>query len=164
MERRLIVLRHAKSDWDSDATNDHERPLNKRGRHDAPRVGRRLAKLGWQPELVLSSDATRARETWLRMSDTFDETTDVRYLPSLYLAGYEAVCAALEDVPATIATLMVVGHNPGWEVMVGQLIGEAVELTTANAALLAMEAASWSEAVAQTGHWELRRTVRPKEL
>jgi phosphohistidine phosphatase len=164
MERRLIVLRHAKSDWDTDAPTDHERPLNKRGRHDAPRVGRRLAKLGWEPQLVLASDAARARETWLRMSDAFEDAIEVRYLPSFYLGGYDAVRTALEDVPAALSTLMVVGHNPGWEVMVGHLIGEAVELTTANAALLTVEAPGWPAAIAQAGHWELRRTVRPKQL
>ena len=64
MRRRLIVLRHAKSAWDTDAATDHERPLNKRGRRDALRVAEKIAKLGWQPEQVISSDAERTRETW----------------------------------------------------------------------------------------------------
>ena len=59
MERRLIVMRHAKSSWKNESLRDHERPLNKRGRRDAPRIGEELASLGWVPQRVISSDATR---------------------------------------------------------------------------------------------------------
>ena len=64
MERRLIVMRHAKSSWKSDAETDHLRPLNKRGRDSAPLVAARLVELGWIPEAVYSSDSLRTRETW----------------------------------------------------------------------------------------------------
>jgi hypothetical protein len=73
MQRRLMIMRHAKSAWSSDVASDHERPLNKRGRRDAPRVGKRLAKLGWVPEFVVSSDSRRTRETWERMQRRFPE-------------------------------------------------------------------------------------------
>jgi len=163
MERRLIVMRHAKSDWESEAPGDHERPLSKRGRRDAPRVGKRLAKLGWKPELVLSSDATRATETWQRMSDAFEET-EVRYLPSFYMAGPEAVRQAAADVPATVSTLLVLGHNPGWEGLLESLAGKQKRLTTANAALLHVEAESWPEALSKAGDWRLKKVIRPKDL
>ncbi len=63
MTMRLIIMRHAKSDWNSGAASDHARPLNKRGRRDAPRVANRLGELGWQPDYVISSDSRRTRET-----------------------------------------------------------------------------------------------------
>ncbi|MBK6580418.1 MAG: histidine phosphatase family protein [Sandaracinaceae bacterium] len=61
--RRLLLTRHAKSDWSTEAPDDHARPLNKRGRRDAPRVGALVQSLGWRPELVLCSSAQRALET-----------------------------------------------------------------------------------------------------
>ncbi len=64
MTRRLIVMRHAKSSWKHAGLTDHQRPLNKRGRKDAPRVARALIERGWTPRRVLSSDAARTRETW----------------------------------------------------------------------------------------------------
>ena len=59
MQRRLMVMRHAKSSWKSQVPTDHERPLNERGRRDAARVGKRLAELGWVPDFVVSSDSRR---------------------------------------------------------------------------------------------------------
>ena len=63
MAKRLLVTRHAKSSWKSGEDSDHARPLNKRGRRDAPRVAAHLVGLGWVPEQVLSSDSQRTRET-----------------------------------------------------------------------------------------------------
>jgi phosphohistidine phosphatase len=163
MQRRLIIMRHAKSAWNNEAPNDHERPLSSRGRRDAPRVAKELRRRGWIPELVLSSDAVRAKETWQRMSEAFDEV-ETRLLPQLYLAGIDAVRDALRDVPSTTSTLMVVGHNPGWEQMVTHLTSVQVHMTTANAAFVRIDAASWPEAVAKSGAWSLERLVRPKEL
>lgn len=162
MVRRLIVLRHAKSDWDSDAASDHERPLNARGRRDSPRVGRRLVELGWSPELVLSSDAVRAVETWRRMADAFDEVP-LRLVPSFYLAGPDVVCEALSDLPAELGTVMVVGHNPGWEQLVERLTGKERTVTTANAILLTLDASSWAEA-ARSARWRFAEHLRPKDL
>ena len=156
-------MRHAKSAWDTSAPGDHERPLNGRGRRDAPRVAKELCRRGWVPELVVASDAVRARETWQRMSDAFAEV-EVRLLRELYLGGLDAVRAALGEVPATTSTVMVVGHNPGWEELVERLTQVQVHMTTANAALLRIEAPSWHEAMAMAGSWRLERLVRPKDL
>ena len=76
MRRRIIVMRHAKSSWKSGARDDHARPLNKRGRRDAPRIAARLAELGWVPERVISSDSERTRQTWARMEEAFDLPPD----------------------------------------------------------------------------------------
>jgi phosphohistidine phosphatase SixA len=126
-------------------------------------VAKELARRGWIPELVLSSDAVRAEQTWRRMSDCIGEV-ETRLLPQLYLGGIDAVREALRDVPETTSTIMVVGHNPGWEEMVTHLTSVHVHMTTANAALVRVDAPSWPEAVAMAGAWSLERLVRPKEL
>ena len=163
MQRRLILMRHAKSAWDTDAPSDHERPLNKRGRRDAPRVGERLAELGWIPELVISSDATRTRQTWEGVATAF-ERVRTHFLPSLYGAGVPEVKAALAEVGADVGTVLILGHNPGWEEVLVYLTGQEVRLTTANAALLDGEADSWEAATEQPEQWRLDRVIRPKEL
>lgn len=168
MERRLIVLRHAKSDWETDAPTDHARPLNKRGRTDAPRVAARIFQLGWTPEYVLSSDSQRTRETYQRMSDVFGEALGrepiVQFLESLYHAGPRALQSALADVPDDISSVMAIGHNPGWAEVVYWLTGESIHMTTANAALLSIDAEHWSDAVGRAGFCELVDVIRPKEL
>lgn len=164
MERRLIVMRHAKSSWQDDSLRDHERPLNKRGRSDAPRVGAELARLGWVPQRVISSDATRTRETWELLSESIGGEPEVRFTGELYLAGPDEVESALRPLADEVETALVLGHNNGWEEVVAWLSRHPVMLTTANAALLSVEAPSWEAALDRMGEWTLHQVVRPKEL
>ncbi|MEX1365979.1 MAG: histidine phosphatase family protein [Nannocystaceae bacterium] len=161
--RRLIVLRHAKSDQYSDAPTDHDRPLNARGIRNAPLIGARLAELGWVPQVVVSSDALRTRQTWEHMHDALGGTPQVSFARALYLAGPTEVREALRGLPDEVGTAMVIGHNPGWEDVVFGLSGVRVRMTTANAALLEVQAAGWAEAVGR-GDWRLDAVLRPKEL
>ncbi len=163
MERRLIVMRHAKSSWDHPGLSDHRRPLNPRGQRDAPRVAARLQELGWTPEVVISSDSTRTRETWELMAPVFDEEPEVTWDHSLYLAGVDEVYQALLTVPDEVSTVLVLGHNPGWESLVGYFAGEYHEMTTANAALLVGEGERWSDALGANA-FDLEDLIRPKEL
>ncbi len=163
MERRLIVLRHAKSAWETEAASDHQRPLNKRGRRDAPRVAERLCELGWKPDRAFSSDATRTRETWELMKPELGDVP-VSFSRDLYLAGIAAVRVAVSSIADTVRTVMVLGHNPGWEEVVHRLSGSLEGLGTCNAALLAIEANSWHEALLLDGCWKLVEVVRPKEI
>ena len=91
MQRRLIIMRHAKSSWNSPAATDHARPLNKRGQHDAPRVGTALVEQDWTPDLVLSSDSQRTRETFAGMTESFPGGIEVRFLSSFYHGGLNAI-------------------------------------------------------------------------
>ena len=161
MKRRIILMRHAKSAWDTDAASDHERPLNKRGRRDAPWVAARLSEQGWTPESVLSSDSERTRETFALMEECFQPPPTVRFLRSFYLAGTEALKMELEALPDQIQTVLLLGHNPGWEGALSWLSGECELLKTANAALLENKGSSWKEATKQNQVWKLHDIVRP---
>jgi phosphohistidine phosphatase len=142
---RLIVLRHAKSDWGADARTDHERPLNERGRVEAPIVAARLHDRGWVPERVIASDATRTRETWALMAPVFEKMNAnpalIETTHELYLAGVESLRAWVPRHDARVA--LVLGHNPGWEMAVAALSGRTVTMKTANAALLEAEGDDW---------------------
>ena len=109
MDRRLIVMRHAKSSWSDPAATDHERPLNARGRRDAPRVATRLVELQWQPDWVLSSDSRRTQETLSYMLAELPPKLPVFYTPVLYHAGIEAVQQEVTGVPDDVRTLMLLG-------------------------------------------------------
>ena len=162
-------MRHAKSSWKSAAPTDHQRPLNKRGRRAAPLVARRLAELDWLPQLVLSSDATRTRQTYARMCEAagFEaRDVEVRLTRDLYLADVGALAELLAAVP-TPATVLALGHNPGWQEALDWLAGDAAEehvMKTGCAALLRARARSFAEAVRGPGGFELVDFIRPREL
>jgi phosphohistidine phosphatase len=162
MRRRLILLRHAKSAWDTSAPTDHARPLNGRGRRDAPAIGARLAQLGWAPDLVAMSDAERTRETWARMADHFASDTPVAPTRVLYHADITALRSVASQWVPRLRTVWAIGHNPGWESILAHLSGRDERLTTCNAAMLLGEGETWPEAI--RGRWRLVGVLRPKEL
>ena len=162
MQRRLMLMRHAKSAWQSQAPTDHERPLNKRGRRDAPRVGERLVELGWMPDQVVGSDSRRTQETWEQMQKHFPEAR-VHFTRALYAGGPTELRSEVARLSAAVRTVLVLGHNPGWENAVKALSGREVRMTTANVVLLEGKGATWGEAL-QRGRWSVVGVVRPKEL
>lgn len=161
---RLILMRHAKSDWSSGAAHDHDRPLNERGRQAAPLVAQELVRRGWIPSAVRSSDSERTIETFARMALYLPPVTDVKFSIDLYHAGFQALNRILQELPADHSTVLALGHNPGWQLAVEYYSGEEVQFTTANAALLRIEAATWREGLVRRGEWELVDVIRPRDL
>lgn len=161
--RRLILMRHAKSDWHT-GQQDHSRPLNRRGQRDAPRVASELASLGWVPEAVLSSDSQRTTETWARMARALGAMdVPVHHTRNLYLAGLGALQQEIARVPDDVRTVLALGHNPGWENAASVLGGAPVHMTTANAVLLELDALPWARALEAPAR-RLVAVLRPKEL
>ena len=108
--RRLVLLRHAKSAWPDVA--DHERPLARRGRRDAPVAGRWLRAAGRSPDRVVCSTARRARQTWQLAAAELDACPAVRFDPRVYgAAAGDLLDLAREAAPGT-RTLLIVGHVP----------------------------------------------------
>ncbi|MFI7502764.1 SixA phosphatase family protein [Streptomyces sp. NPDC049687] len=126
--RRLVVLRHAKSDWPQ-GVPDHERPLAPRGRRDAPAAGQALTETGCVPDLVLCSTAVRARQTWELASAQWGTAPPVRYDPRLYAADVPELLDVVRETPAEVGTLLLVAHNPGLEELVLELAGEGLDDT-----------------------------------
>lgn len=157
---RLVVMRHAKSDHHQ-GLSDHARPLNERGRRDAPRIAARLDELGWTPDEVVSSDSVRTVETWSCMEDRLQTSLEPRFTRRLYLGGWMPFAQVVGG--STGNTVLVLGHNPGWEDVVELLCGEHVRMTTANAVLLRRDPVPWSVAV-EPDAWGLVDVLRPKEL
>ncbi|MEU9498972.1 histidine phosphatase family protein [Streptomyces sp. NPDC048196] len=109
---RLVVLRHAKSAWPPEVP-DHERPLAKRGRRDAPAAGRRLLADGCVPDLVLCSTARRTRETWDLVAPELGGRPEVVFEPRVYGASAAELLDVLREVPEQWRTVLLIGHQPG---------------------------------------------------
>lgn len=131
MRRTLLVMRHAKSDWDT-GLQDFARPLSKRGARDAAAAGRVLA--GYRLGCVLSSSSTRTRQTWAGAVGGGAACGDVRFTDSLYHAWTDGVLAELGSVPPGVTTALVLGHAPTMESLVTWLAapGELVEQVKAH--------------------------------
>lgn len=115
--KRLILLRHAKSDWSDDDLNDHERPLNARGRDAAARIGRYMREHDLKPDLVVCSTARRTVETLARVLAESGHAPEVVYDRRIYLAMPDLMLKVAEEKAGDAATVMIVGHNPGTEAL-----------------------------------------------
>jgi phosphohistidine phosphatase len=160
MPLQLIVMRHAKSSWKNPDQTDHERPLNGRGRKAAPAIAAALARQGWIPDLVLSSDSLRTRQTWQAMEDTL-ETDHVVFTRDLYHAGFAQAGAELASHGNGASCVLLLGHNPGWESMLYELTGEYMALKTADAVLLEHPSDDWAEAFFG-GRWTIQTIVQAR--
>jgi phosphohistidine phosphatase len=161
--KTLLVLRHAKSSWNDPALDDHQRPLNKRGRRDAPRMGALVREYGLMPDVVISSDALRARLTAEAMAEAAHYGGEILLDQHLYLASPDDMISLLRRVRQNAKTVMIVGHNPGLEELVEQLTGELQGLPTAALAQIVLPIERWRDLTLSTrgtlkGHW------RPKQL
>jgi len=150
--RLLVLMRHAKSDWPD--VPDHERPLAKRGRRDAPEVGRWLGEAGYLPDAVVCSTAQRARETWALASPGLSAAVpgaspEVHYEPRVYEATVLGLLMLVREFDPAWRTVLVVGHNPGLaELTVGLAdppAGQPPAFPTAFVAVLGLPG-GWAEA------------------
>jgi phosphohistidine phosphatase len=107
--KRLILMRHAKSDWSGGPSSDHDRPLNPRGRKAATALGDWLRHHDILPDQILSSSSERTRETLARLKLSPD--IDTQFLRGLYLAPAEAILKTLQGTKAEC--VLMIGHNPG---------------------------------------------------
>jgi phosphohistidine phosphatase len=124
--RRLILLRHAKSAWPT-GVEDHDRPLAKRGEKTAPMVGAYLAREKLLPSLVLVSTARRTQETWKIVRGPLPHSVAKRDDKNLYEAPTVRLLGIIQAVEPTVATLMLIGHNPGLQDLALELAGSGDE-------------------------------------
>lgn len=138
----LLLMRHGKAAW-PDGVGDHERPLAKRGRRDAPAVGRWLAEQGLAPHLVICSDAARTRETAALLLTGLGTEVEVRATPDLYEAGVQRMLHVVAGVPDGVRRLLLVGHEPTSSATTAALTGSSPAFPTAAVA-----------AIRLTGRWD----------
>lgn len=161
--KTLLILRHAKSSWKDDTLPDHDRPLNKRGKQDAPRMGKLLQEKGLVPDLIISSTAKRARKTAEMVAEESGYEGEIQLERDLYAFEPTAYLEELAQIEDHFQTILIVGHNPGLEELVEQLTGEFARLPTAALAQVSLPVESWSDLDEET-QGQLSNLWRPKEL
>jgi phosphohistidine phosphatase len=151
----LSLLRHAKSDWGDPTLQDFDRPLSERGAEAAPRMGAHMRKLGLQPDLILCSASVRTRATLtLVLAQLRLSHADIRYEDGLYLAAPAALVSRLKAVEAGPRHILLVGHNPGIQMLALELAGSgkrhalkaiATKFPTCGLAVLTFDIPAWSQ-------------------
>ncbi len=165
-ERTLLLMRHAKSDWHSGAERDFDRPLNRRGRKDAPRMGRWLQQQGLVPERVLASPARRAKQTLEAMQEVWERQPRVQWEEGIYGGGSRELLELIRATPDEVCTLLLLGHNPDLEELLLLLAdrppaGLQKLLPTAAVARFRISG-SWGSL--SPGAARLEEIIRPKEI
>jgi len=165
----LILMRHAKSDWSRPGVADHERPLNMRGRSDAPAMARWLSEQDMIPDAILCSSAVRTVETGHLLNATWKLAVDLHTSDALYLASAEQLFEVISsEGPAwasqrPITKLMVLARNPGISDAASILSDGSVELPTAGAVIFHCDIADWTTRL-HSGKVQLVSQMRPKLL
>lgn len=144
--KTLLLVRHAKSSWDHPGVDDHDRPLNHRGRRDAPEMGRVLAERGLVPDRILSSTALRARTTAQLMAEALGFDVDRIILDErLYAASADEVLRVIGEIDGDIGTAMVVGHNPETVSLAQRFSRDIHEMPTCAVAEFTFDVDAWYE-------------------
>lgn len=131
--KSILLLRHAKSDWSNPSLSDFDRPLNKRGQKDAPRMGLVLDNFQAMPDLVISSPSIRTRQTVELAVLESGYNGEIRWIDTIYGGSFYDIMAALHDIPESITRPLIVGHNPGVEETVSLLLSSQEQNPTTHA-------------------------------
>jgi phosphohistidine phosphatase len=180
MSRQLLLMRHAKSDWNVPGLSDKDRPLNARGKSTAPIMATWLCEHELIPDVILCSSAVRTRQTLSLLIEQWENTRltnpsfvlpKTRIEDKLYLASDSDILSiarsVLNGTPIEDTySLMVLGHNPGLEILASTLSGTSIEMPTGAIAILASNTPNndWPEDWHSAKLWSLRGLVKPREL
>jgi phosphohistidine phosphatase len=169
--RRLLLLRHAKAERSEPGTKDISRVLIDRGRKDAARIGTYMAAHALAPDRVILSPAARTQETWKYAAAAFHPAPAAMSAERVYDATPHGILALIKDTPASVHTLLVIGHNPGLHEFALMLIASGdidarerlrEKLPTSGLIIIDFAFDNWSKLHPQCGR--LERFVSPKSL
>ena len=152
MNRRLMIMRHAQSSSNDPSLADHDRPLDERGLRDSPRIAKEILRRGWMPDHISISSSLRTIQTFETLGPEFSEISK-SIEGRLYLASLDNLLSVVGSIPES-TTQMMIGHNPGCEMLVEKLSGELEIMPTASVALM----------VERDGNWYLLDLIRPINL
>lgn len=161
--KTLLLMRHAKSSWDNEDLPDHDRPLNDRGKRDAPRMGKHLLDLNLVPDAIVSSTAKRARRTAKKAAEACGFSKEIVEESELYEASIPEWIRVLSKTQDSNERVLGIGHNPGIEEFLESLIGDYEPMPTASLAQVALPIESWADLNGET-RGELIGFWTPKEL
>lgn len=158
--KTLLIMRHAKSDWEDASLRDYDRPLNKRGRKDAHRMGEALKLLESVPERIYTSSANRAATTTEKLSQEFHCNGCIEYIDDFYESSAGTMIKRIKEFDDKYHTVMVVGHNPTLEHLAFDLTSAHFRMPTAAILRLELEIISWQDI--KSGCGEVQWFILPK--
>jgi phosphohistidine phosphatase len=160
--KTLLLLRHAKSDWENASLRDFDRPLAARGERDAPRIGKALRKRGPVPDLIISSPAARAKGTIEAVAKAAKLNPEIRFEEVVYGASSPELIKLIRGLPDQKSCVLLVGHNPGFEDVCGRLTGSQQRMPTAALAHIEFQIDRWEDI--DDGDGKLIWLLTPKQL
>jgi phosphohistidine phosphatase len=161
--KTLLILRHAKSSWKHLELVDHDRPLNKRGKRDAPYMGKLLRYKNLIPDMILSSTAMRALSTAEAVAKVCGYKGEITLTSSFYQAGPEAYMEVLRRISDDCRIVLVVGHNPGLEELIEMLTGEVRPMQTCTLSQVNLFIRRW-EALNSDTKGKLIMVLQPRDV
>jgi len=161
--KKLLLMRHAKSSWKDSDVEDHERPLKKRGKHDAERMGKYLQSKKLVPDVIISSTALRAQETADYLLKKLKYKNKVYYSKNLYMAEPINILDAIEEFADDKKTVMIIGHNPGLEAFLQIVTRQVESLPTGSVAYIKIKSKHWKD-ITDEDENSLKNLWRPKDL
>lgn len=170
--KTILLLRHAKSDWESGHKNDHDRPLSRRGERAAKAMAAHIAAHAPRPDLILCSTATRTRQTLLPIEKALGSPVPpTRMEKGLYLASEEELLERLQIVPEETGTVLLIGHNDGLGELAGRLpergpleVLERLRTKYPTGALAILRAPPGPWSALAPGTCELLAFIRPRDF
>jgi len=159
--KKLLIMRHGKSDWGSGSQRDFDRPLNERGLRDTPRIGEELKKKNLTPDLIISSPAERAKMTAERVAEYSGYRSEIDWDESFYFGFFKEIIRKLNTVDDRAEKVMIVGHNPTWSSLTEHLSGQYFDMKTANVCILEYDG-NWKDL--KEGKCTFNEYISPKEI
>lgn len=162
--KNLLIMRHAKSDWGDASLADFDRPLNSRGKKAAPFMGKELLQRGKVPDLIISSPANRAKSTALKVAETSGYSKEIQFEKDFYFGYVDEIIRVVQNTHSNCSRLMVIGHNPTQESLIGVLTknNAYARMPTAAIASILFDIDNWDKLVKSSG--TLEWLILPKEL
>jgi phosphohistidine phosphatase len=162
--KKILIMRHAKSDWSDSSLADFDRPLNKRGKKAAPFMGKEIYNRKLVPDLVLSSPAQRAKLTAEAVAKECNIEEKIQWKEDFYFGYADDIIETLQRLPKKIHKVLIIGHNPTLENLVSILVNDYKHVTMPTAALvsLSVDIDNWTKLESNSCLFDW--ILRPKEL
>jgi phosphohistidine phosphatase len=152
--KKLILVRHAKSSWDHPGLLDFERPLNDRGKKDAPLMGQVLKAKGIKPDMILSSPAIRALNTAVIIAQEIGYNKNIQVNKKLYHGYVPDLWAVVKTVPDDVESLMLFGHNPSFTEFANELAQMQIDnIPTCGIFAVGWQTSRWTEINRKNGEF-----------
>ncbi len=159
--KTIYLLRHAKSSWDDARLTDFERPLNRRGLENAPRVGAKISENRFQIDLIVSSPAERAKQTANIVAEAANVKGEIKFDERIYEASAQSLLKVISETADEKKSVLLVGHNPGLENFIEVLTGKTETMPTAALAVIDLNVDKWNEVTSDCG--KLLKLFRPED-